>query len=389
MRPRYNRPRTWYSLVLCFAAFATRADGGPVGIGDLLVVRVGDGSTALSAAAFQVSLVEYTRAGAFVQSIALPFSTTANNTGGLTLSGNVATEGGLNSSTDGRYVTLIGYDAKQGTATVAGTTSAAANRTIARVDLATGSVDTSTRLNDAFSGGSPTSAITKDGTQFWAAGAGSKNGVLLANLGATTTTQISLGTSAVGQLGAFKNNLLGVDTTKVSALGNFPTVPTSLLTLVTDAKTTPGAFVALNRSGGAGDPNAGGADTIYLADGTTRNSALQKFEWNGTKWVTRGTSNAPTTGLFGLTGTVSGGTVTLFATQLTASNNALYSFTDTAAFGKNISGAFTTLASAGANFSFQGVAIAQVPEPGSLTLAVALAFGLGTVAWRRRRQVKV
>jgi len=100
--------------------------------GNLVVVRVGTGSGALSGAAAPVFLDEYTPAGSLVQTIPMP---TAGSGGQrrLTMSGSASSEGALALSGDGHYLTLGGYDADAGTAGVASTTSAAVRRVVGRV----------------------------------------------------------------------------------------------------------------------------------------------------------------------------------------------------------------------------------------------------------------
>src|SRR5262245_24809049 len=118
--------------------------------GNLVVLRVGTGSAALSSAATQVFLDEYTPAGGLVQSVPLPVAGSGSQRR-LTMSGSATSEGALALSADGRYLTLAGYDTDPGTAAVAGTTSAAVPRVVGRVG-GDGSVDTSTAVTDTFSG---------------------------------------------------------------------------------------------------------------------------------------------------------------------------------------------------------------------------------------------
>ena len=75
--------------------------------GDFVVYRVGDGSAALSNAATAVFLDEYTPTGMLVQSVAAP-SASGNS---LTASGTATSEGELNVSSNGQYLTLTGYNA--------------------------------------------------------------------------------------------------------------------------------------------------------------------------------------------------------------------------------------------------------------------------------------
>src|SRR5437660_30566 len=168
-----------------------RAEPAPAtdfGAGNLVVARVGSGDAALTSAAAPVFLDEYTPDGTLVRSVPLPTANAGVNKR-LTMSGSASSEGALVRSADGRYVSLAGYDADPGTASVSSTTTATASRVVARVD-GSGSVDTSTAITDAFNGNNVRGAATDDGTRFWVTGA--NGGVRLAALGATgATTQIN------------------------------------------------------------------------------------------------------------------------------------------------------------------------------------------------------
>src|SRR5438128_9770406 len=98
----------------------------------------------------------------------------------MTASGTGTSEGLMTLSKDGRYLTATGYDADVGTAAVAGTTSASVNRIIARVD-SNGTVDTTTALTDAATGGNPRSAVTTNGADLWMDG--SVGGIRYTTLG--------------------------------------------------------------------------------------------------------------------------------------------------------------------------------------------------------------
>jgi hypothetical protein len=102
--------------------------------GNLVVYRIGTGAAALTSGATAAFLDEYTTAGTYVQTVALP--TTVAATGNRAL-------------TDGQYLSCVGYNAALGTAAVASTTNNGSggdvNRVIGRVD-AGGNVDSSTAL---------------------------------------------------------------------------------------------------------------------------------------------------------------------------------------------------------------------------------------------------
>src|SRR3954454_10495055 len=92
-------------MVALQAAAAGPATAAGFTGGDLVVVRVGTGSGALSSAAAAVFLDEYDPAGALVRSVPLPTAAAGSNAP-LTLSGSAASEGALAPSTDGRDLVL-------------------------------------------------------------------------------------------------------------------------------------------------------------------------------------------------------------------------------------------------------------------------------------------
>src|SRR5262249_21428596 len=133
-----------------------------------VVVRVGDGSGALTAAATPVFLEKRTFAGALIGSpIALPTAGAGSNLA-CTLSGMAQAEGQVQTSSDGRFATFACYAAAPGTANVSTTAASTINRVAARLD-ATGGVDTSTALAMAFDLQPGRSAFTTDGTTLWLA----------------------------------------------------------------------------------------------------------------------------------------------------------------------------------------------------------------------------
>ncbi len=323
--------------------------------GNLVVLRVGDGSTTLSSAATAVFLDEYstTLGTPLVQTIAMP--TVVNGTNRiLTNSGSAASEGALSRSADGRYLTLAGYDTAPGTST--NVTSTSVNRIVARVD-ANGNVDTSTRISDGYSSNSIRSATTIDGSGFWTGGAATSAGgtryVIYGSSG--TSTQISSTTNNTRVTGIFGGQLyttagtgsnIGLNTVGTgipTSTGN----TTSLFLPVNSSN--PFGFIFLDR-----DPGVAGLDTLYIADQTSANGIL-KYSFDGTAWTARGAL----TGIYtGITAVVSGNDAVIYATSGTGAGNKLVTVTDTAAFNANITGTFTTLATAPANTAFRGLAFA-------------------------------
>ncbi len=339
------------AFVLSAAAPAAAAGFTP---GDIVVVRVGTGSGALSNAATAVFLDEYTPAGALVQSVALPTATAGENHR-VTMSGTATSEGALALSADGRYLSLAGFDADAGTATVASTTATLTPRVVARVD-GNGVVDSRTAITDAFNATDVRGAVTDDGSRFWAVGG--NGGVRLAALGGAGSTT-AINTAAPTNLRAvgIANGQLHVSTgsspTGVYAVGAvLPTTGGQIPSLVAPVA-SPYGFVALDR-----DPVVPGIDTLYVADDAgIPNGGIVKFSSDGTAWTARGSFRPSGSAVRGLTGAVTPFGVTLYATT-SATANELVVVIDSSAFDAPINASSTRLASAPANTAFRGVAFA-------------------------------
>lgn len=329
--------------------------------GNVVVTRLGDGGTALSGSAAPVFLDEYTPAGALVQTIPLPTSVAGANKR-LTMSGSATSEGALALSADGRFLTLAGYDADPGTASVAGSSTSTVSRVVARVDGA-GGVDTSTAITDIFSGANVRGAVSDDGSRFWVVGA--SGGVRLAPLGsAGSTTQINSAAPTNLRAAGIAGGQLSVSTgsapTGIYAVGSgLPTTGGQTPSLTTAAP-SPYGFVTLDS-----DPAVSGVDTLYVADDSTSpNGGILKFSFDGTAWTARGAFRPANSGIRGLTGTLTPTGVTLFATT-SATTNALVKVDDTAAYNAPISATATTLKTAATNTVLRGVAFA--PAGGGTT----------------------
>src|ERR1051326_2730991 len=104
----------------------------PIGAGDLVIYRVGDGTASLVNTGSAVFIDEYTPAGVLVQSIAMPNSATGPS---LVASGPASSEGLRTVSPNGRYIGITGYNAATGGSTSLTTTaSATVNRTVGVLD---------------------------------------------------------------------------------------------------------------------------------------------------------------------------------------------------------------------------------------------------------------
>lgn len=363
------------ACILGIAVLVIAAHANSFAPGNIVVSRFGDGSGALSNAATATFLDEYTPAGVFVQTIAMPTAVSGNNRR-LTNSGTATSEGALTLSTDGRFLSLMGYNAALGTSNVPTTASSVNNRVVGLVDW-NGLIDTTTALTDAYSGtstvsGNPRSAVTDGSGNFWLAGTGQTNpAVRFTTLGSTSSTQLNTSAPTNTRVANIFNGQLYVS----SASGAFQGVGT----VGSGLPTTGGQSLALL----PGFPTASGpspydfwfasASTLYVADDRTNGSGgLQKWVFGGSTWSLAYTlAVTANTGCRGLTGTFSGDDPVLFATT---SDSKLVKVTDLGA-----GSPFTLLATAGTNTAFRGVDFTPAPEPASVFL-LSLA-GL----WLRRR----
>lgn len=335
--------------------------------GNYVVARVGDGTAALNSAATATFLLEYTAAGMLVQTITLPVVNASPNLA-LTETGSSGTDAGLTRSADGRYLVLPGYNATPGTAALAGTTSAANNRLIGLI-AADGTINTTTRITDAFSGGNIRGAASANGSAFYAVGnSGGVVYVPLANAAASTT--ISTGSPTNDRvINIFGGNLY-VTSGSTPAYGvaqvgtRLPITSGQAQTLLTNVVPTSGTAVAASPYSfffTDQSSTVAGLDVLYVADdgsATTTPGGIQKWSLVGSTWTLNGTIGTTAAALRGLTGSVSGSAVTLLA----SSASSLYAVTDNA--GYNAAPSTTTLpaaiATAGTNTAFRGVAPAPL-----------------------------
>lgn len=357
-----TRLRTCLAAALLLGA--ARAQAAPFTPGNIVVVRVGDGgTTALSTAATAVFLLEYTPAGTLVQTIALPTAASGANRA-LTASGTAVAELNLTRSADGRYLVLTGYDAAPGTAAITGTAAATTNRVIARV-AADGTVDTSTRLSDAFDASGIRAAASADGQSFYAVGA--TTGVRYLPFGNSGSSTALTGTAAPTNnryVNVFRGNLYvssasgstfgvsqvgaGLPTTAGQTIAPLPGFPTA-------TGPSPYAFYFADLSA-----TVPGLDVVYVADDrTTADGGIQKWSLVGSTWTLNGTITAATApGLRGLSGSTVGGVVSLVA----SGTSGLYAVADAAGYNAAPTPALLAapIATAATNAAFRGAAFAPL-----------------------------
>jgi hypothetical protein len=338
----------------------------PFTAGNIVVYRVGTGPGTLGNAAAPVFLDEYTTSGTFVQSIALPVTTSGANKA-LTAAGTGNTEGIITLSTDHQYIVLTGYNAPVGTTGVGGTSSSVRPRTIGLVKY-DATINTTTALTDLSSGGFVRCAVSTNGVDLWACGAGATGttgGVHYATLGATTSTQLTSPSTSTGFLRSLcitGGQLYAAGTTNTPRIGTVGTgLPTTTGQTITNLPAfpdtvLPGQFCLLDLNAAVAGP-----DVLYFTDDE---NGIEKYSLVLGSWEWNGNIGASIDDYRSLMAKVSGTTVTLYSTRRGANSTnikggQLVSLTDASGYNGTFSATPVVLATAITNqTAFRGVAAA-------------------------------
>jgi hypothetical protein len=253
---------------------------------------------------------------------------------------------GLNRSTDGHSLSLVGYAADAGTGNPAN--NAAAPAVVALVG-ASGTVDTSTVVPSAsfHTLNAVRSAVSADGGAFWVSGlaASPTGGIWYVPYG-VSDAGAQLTATAVRNLGIFAGQLYGTGEVQsggapelftvgsgVPAGGTQPlTVLNGLPPVVSPSTVSPWSFVFLDLLA-----SVPGLDTLYIANDSALPDAgvimgVQRWSSNGSSWSLTATlqlqqDGGAAVGFRGLTGLNVGGTATLIASTAETANRVAV-FTD-------------------------------------------------------------
>lgn len=248
---------------------------------NLVVVRVGNGG-ALGSTATATFLEEYAiSGGAIVQpAIALPTTDSGGNQT-LTLSGTATSEGFLKRSTNGQYLTMIGYDAATGTGSITSSTATSINRVVARIN-SSALIDTTTALADASSTSNPRSAISTNGTDLWVSGGA--GGSRYTTLGSTTSTQLSTSPTNLRVLNIFNTQLY-------TTSGSSPFIGVSTIDGPGPATTSGQTTTLLPGFTGSSGPSPydfyfASSSLLYVCDDRSAASGggLQRWDLNAGTW---------------------------------------------------------------------------------------------------------
>jgi hypothetical protein len=344
----------------CKQSGGNACDGSGACVTAFMVVRMGSPTLPqLKSSASAVFVDQIDLTGRTLRTIPLP-TVTSGAQRRFVNSGQAGSEGALAMSPHGKYLTLGGYDAAPGTASIASSASATTPRVVARIDAA-GNIDTTTTITDSFSGNNIRGAVTDDtGSQFWASGP--SGGVRFVTLGGTTSTLISTGLTNTRTVQIFEGQLYG--SSNSGAFSNVFTVGIGVPTtpaLATDIVSLPGfpktsgpspyAFVFIGT-------------TLYVADDratgspVTAGGGIQKWTLRGGLFSlqTTFTTGLGGFGVRGLTGFASGSNVVLIATTaetLDPSGQRIVTLTDTGAGDAPA----TTIVTGSLNVAYRGVTL--------------------------------
>ena len=241
--------------------------------GNLVIDRIGNGSTALTSASAPIFLDQYTTAGVFVSSNAVPTSGASE----LVDAGNSTLEGELTLSPDGTKLVFVGYNVASGISSIAGTLSSSDQRAAATVDY-NGNYILQVEDPYAFDTFSIRSGTTDGSGHFWGAGAGIGVFYLTGTSNNISTTEVN--NRYIEEIGGniYYSTGSGTGIYKISG------TPTSGLNTATKVLTDPGSPY-----GFAFDPIM---DTCYVADtesftspSSVGDGGIEKYTWNGTAWA--------------------------------------------------------------------------------------------------------
>jgi Carboxypeptidase regulatory-like domain len=359
------------SLLLCLVTgilFVGQTFAAAFTPGNIAVCRIGDGAAALSNVATAVFVDEFTPAGTFVQSIAMPTTVSGANQI-LTNSGSGTTDCAITRSSDGNYLVLTGYNAALGTPSVATTASATFPRVIGRIGV-NGVFDTSTTTT-SFTGAAIRSAVSNNGIDFWFAGG--NNGVFYNQIGGSGAGTLVSSTITNNRVLNIFNNQLYAAHASGTTLARIGTIGAGLPTTADLFTGLPGYIVGAGSNYGFYladlDTAVAGLDTMYVADdsaaavpSTLSSGGVKKFSLVAGNWTYNGTFPAvtgppaiPTATFRGLTGRTTGTTVTLYATR---NGNQLTKMIDATGYNVAPTANPTELAVAATNTAYRGVATA-------------------------------
>jgi uncharacterized cupin superfamily protein len=361
--------QTWNgtSYAACVATSCTAGynlvSGACTRAGNILVERIGNGSSTLSGNASQVSLVEYS-----ATSGSLLFTSTAFTSGTyrLTDSGTSTSAGYFNIANG--QILVGGYDENPGKN---GDDMLTDNDKV--VNFISGSLAPTAQISvdeSVLEDGELRSVVPGPSGTFYAvgnfgSGKSSKSGVWYYT--GSAWRQVSTSSTSIRAVDIFGGNLYYSTDSGSPGIYKVGTgLPTATGTTATRiiTATSPTGFLLLDCDGN------GTLERAYVADdGTSATGGLRRFDLSGSTWNASysklfgdsadnslATSLSGGRGIRGITGSCAAGTATLYATTTALSNNRIVKVVDSSPNGTTgTPTTYTTIAGAGSNYVFRGV----------------------------------
>lgn len=353
-------------LCMLLLLYAAEAGAQSFGNGNLVVVRIGSGTTTLTAGPAQrVYLDEYTVCGQLVRSIPLPDTVIgANKRLTLPISTSDYSEGYISRSADGQYLALGGYDATSGTAAVTATTSSSVNRVVAVIDAA-GNVNTTTTFSNRFSAVAIRSAIV-NGSNIWTTGG--SGGIVYAATGSTGTSNTLVATSTGRCFGIYDGQLYATSTAtglRLAKVGTgLPVTTGQTMTNLPGYTATDGSPYQFFMTYSAGSDTV---NILYVAD----NNLLKKYSLVSGSWVANGTIGVSADKYRGLTGVGTGNNIVLYAVRrndnTSGNGGEVIKLKDTIGYNGSITGLLPEIVvQAGDNKVFRSIVMAPQTSSGRM-----------------------
>jgi hypothetical protein len=347
----------------------------PFSAGNIVVLRLGDGTSALTKNGNALFLDEYNPTTKVkVQSIALPAAAASGSVNPIILSGTAGSEGALSRSADGQYLALAGYSTAAGGSTALATSTGTTIPRVVGIVKYDGTINTSKTFTNFASGSNPRGAYTSDGNSIWMTGgvkgiqysklSTSDSAITICNKTSTGSTLSNFRAITVsdGQLFASTGSGSAV---RVGSVGTgLPTDTGKIITTVPGlpvaAPSSPYAFWA-----GKTVSISPISNVLYITDDNVSSGSggIKKYALNvlTSSWDSVGIIDA---GIVyrSVTGIVTGTTVTLYAVR---NSDSLVSIIDNAAFNAAPSSSTYTsiIAAMPTGTLFRGVALAPVYNP--------------------------
>jgi hypothetical protein len=451
------------SLLLAGSALVAGTTGASAQVftpGDLVVSTYGSATSTslLDGQATAITLTEFSlttpTSAAVAMTDVLPTSGTGANVGIVGEYGS-SSEGTLQVSGNGQYLTIGGYDGNIGAnagfggsnTALAQSTDTALPRVAAVINLATGSVNTSTVLNDVFNTNNPRSVYSPDGTTLLISGQGAgktdEGGIYSTTTGTNTTTGGSAPTpifntvstrtvsqsnvnAATGTGSTTANTYYSADQNSgkgvLTGIFEYSGTPTGTQGSNTGTRITPASGTVNGRTVNYSPQGFvfANATTLYVADtgdpkaGGVGDGGIQKWSFEAGTWTLDYTlapstfvnpasatsASSGETGFEDLALTLNGDSVDISAVSYTAGDanpNGLYAIQDSLSAATLPTGAstetFTELAEGsglsnanGQDENFKGIAIVPqvVPEPSTTSMLILTLLGGAAFAWKRK-----